>query len=102
SLLGLPDTDRAGKTDSSLTLLSPHFEIMYGSWLFQYRASIDRLRQQQQNADPINAEPIKRALRLSQNFAQRLRRSDPEQSKQQRYFRLADIYFSWHAEQFFL
>lgn len=102
SLLGLPDTDRAGKADSAFTLLSPHFEIMYGSWLFQYRASINRLRQQLQNGEVIATEPVKRALRLSQNFAQRLRRSSPEHSKQQRYFRLADIYFSWHAEQFLL
>lgn len=102
SLLGLPDKDRIGKLDSSFKLLSPHFEIVYGSRLFQYRASIDRLRQQLQNAEIAPAEPIKRALRLSQNFAQRLRRSSPGQSKQQRYFQLADIYFSWHAEQFLL
>src|SRR5690606_41491928 len=41
-------------------------------------------------------------LRLSQNVAARIRRSKPEQSSQQRYFRHLDIYFSWHAEQFFL
>lgn len=101
SLLGLPDQDRIGKADSSYALLSPHYEIMSGSRLFQYRASIDRLRQQLQSGE-FTAEPIKRALRLSQNFAQRLRRSVPGQSNQQRYFRLADIYFSWHAEQFLL
>src|SRR5690606_7376758 len=41
-------------------------------------------------------------LRLSQNVAARIRRAKPEQSSQQRYFRHLDIYFSWHAEQFFL
>lgn len=100
-LMGLPDQDRASKTDSSYTLLSPHYEILYGSWLFQYRASLERLRQQIQ-ASGLAAEPLKRALRLSQNFAARIRRAKPEQSSQQRYFRHLDIYFSWHAEQFFL
>jgi len=100
-LMGLPEQDRASKADSSFTLLSPHYEILYGSWLFQYRASLDRLRQQIQ-ASGLAAEPLKRALRLSQNFSVRLRRSMPEQSNQQRYFRHLDIYFSWHAEQFFL
>ncbi len=100
-LLGLPDKDRVSKADSSFALLSPHYEIMYGSWLFQYRASMDRLRQQIQDGELI-AEPVKRALRLSQNFAQRLRKSVPAQSKQRRYFRLLDIYFSWHTEQFLL
>lgn len=100
SLQGLPDLDRVSKTDSSFTLLSPHYEILYGSWLFQYRASMDRLRQQFQSAEfPAT---LKRALRVSQNFAQRLRKAPPEQSRQQRYFRLADIYFSWYAEQFLL
>lgn len=105
SLMGLPDKDRAGKTDPSFSLLSPHYEIVYGSWLFQYRASMDRLRQQIEGAEVnegISAEPVKRALRLSDHFAQRLRQSSPAQSSQQRYFRLADIYFSWRAEQFFL
>lgn len=100
-LLVLPDKDRIGKVDDSYTLLSPHYEITYGSWLFQYRASMERLRQQIQSAE-LTAEPLKRALRLSQKFSQRLRKVTPAQSKQQRYFRLADIYFSWHAEQFFL
>lgn len=101
SRLGMPDKDRVSKADQSYKLLSPHYEIMYGSWLFQYRASMARLRQQIQSAEPT-AEPLKRALRLSQNFAERLRRAIPEQSKQQRYFRLVDVYFSWHAEQFLL
>ncbi|WP_372965661.1 hypothetical protein [Marinobacter sp.] len=101
SLLGLPEHDRMGKIDNSFALLSPHYEIMYGSWLFQYRASMDRLRQQIENSG-LTAEPVKRALRLSQNFAQRLRKSSPGKSSQQRYFRLADIYYSWHAEQFLL
>ncbi|WP_049723090.1 hypothetical protein [Gilvimarinus polysaccharolyticus] len=100
-LLGLPDKDRIGKAGSAFALLSPHYEIMYGSWLFQYRASVDRLRQQIQNAE-LTADPLKRALRLIQNFSQRLRQSTPEQSNQQRYFRLVDVYFSWHAEQFLL
>jgi hypothetical protein len=100
-LLGLPDKDRVSKADRSFALLSPHYEIMCGSWLFQYRASMDRLRQQIQDAE-LTAEPVKRALRLSQNFAERLRKSIPEQSKQRRYFRLVDIYFSWRAEQFLL
>lgn len=100
-LLGQPATDRAGKADGSFVLLSPYYEITYGSWLFQYQASIGRLRQQLQAAEDI-AEPLARALRLSQNFAQRLRRSEPRQSNQLRYFRQMDIYFSWHAEQFLL
>lgn len=100
-LLGLPVTDRASQTDGSFVLLSPHYEIMYGSWFFQYQASMGRLRQQLQASDDI-AETLARALRLSQNFAQRLRRSVPQQSNQQRYFRQMDIYFSWHAEQFLL
>lgn len=100
-LLGLPAKDRASKIDSSFSLLSPHYEIMYGSWFFQYQASMGRLRQQLQAAEEI-AEPIARALRLSQNFAQRLRKSKPQQSNQLRYFRQMDIYFSWHAEQFLL
>lgn len=100
-LLGLPGKDRDSKTDSSFALLSPHYEIMYGSWLFQYRASMERLRQQVQG-DELTGEPIKRALRLSQNFSQRLRNSNAAGSNQRRYFRLMDIYFSWHAEQFML
>lgn len=99
-LQGLPDLDRVSKTDSSFTLLSPHYEILYGSWVFQYRASMDRLRQQSQSAE--FATSVKRALRVSQNFAQRLRKSLPERSQQQRYFRLVDVYFSWYAEQFLL
>lgn len=100
-LMGLPDKDRIGKADRAFMLLSPHYEIMYGSWLFQYRASMERLRQQQKSPESA-AEPVKRALRLSQNFAQRLRKATPAQSKQQRYYRLVDIYFSWLSEQFFL
>lgn len=100
-LMGLPDRDRISKAGSSFALLSPHYEILYGSWLFQYRASMDRLRQQIQDAE-LPAEPVKRALRLIQNFAQRLRKSIPEQGSQLRYFRLLDVYFSWHAEQFLL
>lgn len=100
-LLGLPAKDRASKDDGSFSLLSPHYEIMYGSWFFQYQASMGRLRQQLQASEDI-AEPIARALRLSQNFAQRLRKSMPQQSNQLRYFRQMDIYFSWHAEQFLL
>src|SRR5690606_3903696 len=84
----------------SFSLLSPHYEILYGAWLFQYQASLDRLRQQMQGK--AAAEPLARALRLTQNFAQRLRKGEPRQSKQQRYFRQLDIYFSWHAEQFLL
>ena len=45
-LLGLPTKDRASKVDSSFSLLSPHYEIMYGAWFFQYQASMGRLRQQ--------------------------------------------------------
>lgn len=100
-LLGLPAKDRASKTDGSFVLLSPHYEIMYGSWFFQYQASMGRLRQQLQGSEDI-AETLARALRLSQNFAQRLRKSTPQQSNQLRYFRQMDIYFSWHAEQFLL
>ncbi|WP_347330184.1 hypothetical protein [Marinimicrobium locisalis] len=100
-LLGQLDKSRTSKVGSSFALLSPHYEIRYGSWLFQYRASMDHLRQQIQEAELAN-EPVKRALRLIQNFAQRLRKSNPEQSSHLRYFRLVDVYFSWHAEQFLL
>jgi hypothetical protein len=100
-LLGQPSTDRAGKADGSYVLLSPHYEIMYGSRFFQYQASMGRLRQQLLGAEDI-AETLARALRLIQNFGQRLRKSEPQQSNQQRYFRQMDIYFSWHAEQFLL
>lgn len=101
-LLGLPAQERASKEDSSFVLLSPHYEITYGSWLFRYKASMDRLRQQLQSTGVATAEPITRALRLSETYAQRLRRTVPEQSSQQRYFRQMDIYFSWYAEQFLL
>ncbi|MBY6033216.1 hypothetical protein [Marinobacter daepoensis] len=100
-LLGLPDQDRAAKADQSFTLLSPHYEIRQGSSLFQYRASLDRLRQQIETSG-LSDELLKRALRLSEKFAQRLRKSAPEQSSQQRYYRLLDTCFSWNAEQFFL
>lgn len=100
-LLGLPAKDRPSKANTTFSLLSPHYEIMYGSWLFQYQASMDRLRQQLL-ASGVTAESIGRALRLSQNFAQRLRKSAPRQTNQQRYFRQMDIYFSWYAEQFML
>jgi len=101
-LLGQPSQDRASRTDSTFSLLSPHYEITYGSWLFQYKASMDRLRQQLQATGEASGEPIARALRLSQTFAKRLRQSNPEQASQQRYFRQLDIYFSWYAEQFLL
>src|SRR5690606_33733142 len=100
-LMGLPDQDRVSMADSSFALLSPHYEIMYGSQLFQYRASLDRLRQQIL-ASGLTAEPLRRALRLSQNLALRLRRSKPKQSSQHRYFHHMDVYFSWRSEQFFL
>lgn len=100
-LLGLPPKDRLSKADSSFSLLSPHYEIMYGSWLFQYKTSMDRLRQQLQAAESLS-EPVARALRLSQTFAQRLRKSNPQQNSQRRYFRQMDIYYSWYAEQFLL
>lgn len=99
-LQGLPDLDRVMKTDNSFTLLSPHFEILYGSWLFQYRATMDRLRQPGQSSEFAIA--LKRALRVTQNFAQRLRKSPPKKSQQKGYFRLVDIYFSWYAEQYLL
>ncbi len=99
-LQGQPELDRVSKTDGSFALLSPHFEIIYGSWLFQYRASMNRLRLQAQNTEFANS--LRRALRLSQNFAQRLRKSTPQQNSQKNYFRNADIYFSWYAEQFLL
>ena len=101
-LLGLPAQERASKEDGNLTLPSPHYEITYGSWLFRYTASMDRLRQTLQSSGIATAEPIARALRLSETYASRLRRTVPEQSGQQRYFRQMDIYFSWYAEQFLL
>lgn len=100
-LMGVKTKDRASKSDTSYALLSPHFEIAHGSWLFRYKASMGRLRQQLQSAETM-AEPIGRALRLSQSFAQRMRQTQPEQDRQKRYFRQMDIYFSWFAEQFFL
>ena len=100
-LLGLPTKDRIIKADSSFSLLSPHYEIMYGSWLFQYKTSMDRLRQQFQTAELLS-EPVARGLRLSQTFSQRVRKSSPQQNSQRRYFRQMDIYFSWYAEQFLL
>lgn len=101
-LLGLPGEDRASnKAETAFSLLSPHYEIMFGSWLFQYQASLGRLSQQLQNAENPD-ELLSRALRLSQNFAQRMRKSAPQQSSQLRYFRQMDIYFSWHTEQFLL
>src|SRR5690606_4215004 len=96
-LRGVRSEDRVSQADTSFSLLSPHYEIMYGSWFFRYQASMERLRQQLL-ASGAAAEPIARALRLSQNFAQRLRKSMPQQSNQLRYFRQMDIYFSWHAE----
>lgn len=101
-LLGLPAQERASKEGSGFTLLSPHYEITYGSWLFRYTASMDRLRQQLQGSGTANAETISRALRLCETYGQRLRRTVPEQSGQKRYFRQMDIYFSWFAEQFLL
>lgn len=100
-LMGLQPNDRASKSDDSYALLSPYFELTNGSWLFRYKASMGRLRQQLQSAENP-AEPIARALRLSQAFAQRMREAVPQQDKQKRYFRQMDIYFSWFAEQFFL
>ncbi len=100
-LLGHPDRNRISKAGKSHTLLSPHYEIQYGSWLLQYRTSMDHLRQQILDAE-LATEPVKRALRVIQNFAQRLRKSNPEQNSHVRYFRLVDVYFSWHAEQFLL
>lgn len=101
-LLGQPNQERASRADSTFSLLSPHYEITYGSWLFQYKASMDRLRQQLQASGEASGESIARALRLSLTFAKRLRHSNPEQASQQRYFRQMDIYFSWYAEQFLL
>lgn len=101
-LLGVQTKDRASKSDSSYALLSPHFEIAHGSWLFQYKTSMERLRQQLLSSDTVAAEPIRRALRLSQTFAKRMRKAVPQQNRQNRYFRQMDIYFSWFAEQFFL
>src|SRR5690625_7850031 len=60
-----------------------------------------RLRQQLQTAETI-AEPIGRALRLTQSFAQRMRQTQPEQDRQKRYLRQMDIYFSWYVRQVFL
>ncbi|WP_111642140.1 hypothetical protein [Marinimicrobium alkaliphilum] len=100
-LMGLQSNDRASKSDESYALLSPYFELTNGSWLFRYKASMGRLRQQMQSADNPT-ESITRALRLSQAFAQRLRDTVPQQGRQKRYFRQMDIYFSWFAEQFFL
>jgi len=100
-LMELQPGERSNKTDESYTLLSPYFELTTGSWLFRYKASMGRLRQQLQNAE-TPADPISRALRLSQAFAQRLREIEPQHRRQKRYFRQMDIYFSWFAEQFFL
>jgi hypothetical protein len=100
-LMGLQANDRASKRDDSYALLSPYFELTNGSWLFRYKASMGRLRQQLQSTD-APADQIARALRLSQAFAQRMRETVPQKDRQKRYFRQMDIYFSWFAEQFFL
>src|SRR5690606_32257175 len=94
-LLVLLTQHPASKLDTSFSLLSPHYDIMHGAWFFQYQASLERLRQQFQGK--ASAEPLGRALRLSQNFGQRLRKAEPKGSKQARYFRQLDIYFSWLA-----
>ena len=96
----MPSKDRISKADQSFVLLSRTTK----SCMAPGSSSI-RLHGAAAPADAhvrAVAEPIARALRLSQNFAQRLRRSNPKQSNQQRYFRQMDIYFSWHAEQFLL
>ncbi|MDX5385266.1 MAG: hypothetical protein LPK15_03800 [Alteromonadaceae bacterium] len=101
SLQQLPEQNRTSKTYNSANLSLPRYEILHGSWIFQYRVSLERLRQQIRNSE-LSSDTVKRALRLSQTFAKRLRRSPPEAGKHQRYFRLVDIYFSWLAEQFLL
>lgn len=101
SLQQLPEQNRISKIVNSRSLSLPRFEILHGSWIFQYRNSLERLRQQVRSSN-VGAEPVKRGLRLSQTFAKRLRKSPPEAGKHERYFRLVDIYFSWLAEQFLL
>ncbi len=100
-LLGLPAEDKASLEDASISLLSPYYEMLCGTWLSRYQASMDQLRQRFENSDNPE-EIVRRALKLSENLARRLRQSPPESKAQLSYFRRMDIYFSWYAEQFFL
>ncbi|WP_231364677.1 hypothetical protein [Thioalkalivibrio sp. ALRh] len=100
-MLGLPAEDKASLADTSISLLSPHYEVLCGTWLSRYQASIDHLRQRFEDSDN-SEEIVKRALKLSENLARRLRQFPPESKAQLSYFRRMDIYFSWYSEQFFL
>lgn len=100
-LLGLPAEDKASLENASIALLSPYYEVLCGTWLSRYQASMEQLRQRFESSD--NPEEImRRALKLSENLARRLRQSPPENKAQQSYFRRMEIYFSWYSEQFFL
>ncbi len=101
SLRDQPKKDRIDIANKSYALLSPHYEVAMGSSVFQYRDTVERLRQQIGRSG-LTDEPVKRAIRVSETYASQLRSSSAGQSRQQRYFELIDTFFSWHAEQLFL
>ncbi|MCH8542609.1 MAG: hypothetical protein LAT61_03455 [Alcanivorax sp.] len=100
-LVGQPSRDRASVKDPAVSLLSPYYEVTFGTWFASYQTSMERLRQQLGKPGGL-AEDIDRALKLTQRFAQRLRESQLDEDKKDRYFRHLDVYFSWYAEQWFL
>jgi len=100
-LLGQPAEDKASLENASIALLSPYYEVLCGTWLSRYQASMEQLRQRFEISDNPE-EIVRRALKLSENLARRLRQSPPESTAQQSYFRRIEIYFSWYSEQFFL
>lgn len=100
-LLGLPAEDKASLEDASISLLSPYYEMLCGTWLSRYQASMEQLRLRFEDSDSPE-EIVRRARKLSENLARRLRQSPPENKAQQSYFRRMDIFFSWYSEQFFL
>nr|WP_282571245.1 hypothetical protein [Methylonatrum kenyense] len=97
----MPAEDKTTLENASISLLSPYYEVLCGTWLSRYQASMDQLRRRFEHCENPE-EIIRRALKLSENLARRLRQSPPESNAQLAYFRRMDIYFSWYSEQFFL
>lgn len=100
-LVGQPARDRATAKDPSASLLSPYYEVTFGTWFASYKASMDRLRVRLDDQEEL-ASVLERAMRQTERFAQRLRTSHLDDEKKDRYFRHLDVYFSWYAEQWFL
>ena len=101
-LVGQPARDRASLKDPSVSLLSPYYEITFGTWFASYKTSMDRLRPRLEKPEELS-ESLERALKLTQRFAQRLRdTSSVDDDKKARYYRNLDVYFSWYLEQWFL